>query len=197
MVSEAGGHWFRQMSVAGGDAKSADPYIVVTYSGDMFSLRAKYGSDTSESEDFYGVDGSVTPMDGLTLRAYWESSSGYNDSAALANGITYLTGTYELNGTTSAVSGDDFFVQAEQSWGISAAYAVTDDVYIAAGYAMSSFDDYDSFGVEDMEGITIGVDWTPVPNLLVRANYRRQTWGLENVSEAESDEFRLRIRRPF
>ncbi len=108
----------------GGDGESVNPYVVASYTGSMFTIRGKYGHDTSASESFYGVDGSVTPLDGLTIRGFWEASSGVNEYAFNADPTGFYRGTFGV-GEDGGDSSIDLY--AEQNWGIGASYALMDN----------------------------------------------------------------------
>lgn len=210
--NEAAADWSMNNAGNAGDSKSVNPYVVASYTGSMFTIRGKYGHDTSASEDHYGVDGSVTPIDGLTIRGFWEGNSGVNEYSFSADPTGFWSKAgYAFCGDCSesdAATVDGLNLYAEQNWGIGATFALMDNLSIAAGYSKAEFDGSDSSGDGgEIDSYSIGLDWNVTNNLLVRVNYRHQDWnGFADSSSgsasggsasAEVDELRVRVRRSF
>ena len=192
--------WGSTDSNADGDSKSVNPYVVVSYSGSMFTIRGKYGHDTSASEAHYGVDGSITPIDGLTIRGFYEANTGVNEYAASADPTGFYQGVFDDGATPAVVTGHTQY--SDYNWGIGASFAVMDNVKISAGYSAMEFQDSremgDSADNGDIDSYTVGLDWNVTSNLLVRVNYRHQEWdGADNDANVEVDEFRVRVQRSF
>lgn len=180
----------------GGDGESVNPYIVASYTGSIFTLRGKYGHDTSAGEDHYGIDGSIMPMSGLAIRGFWEQNTGVNEYAFSADYTSFWPGTtFGIhNGGFEVV--DSYDLYAEQNWGIGLVYQFLPNLSVATGYSTASFERPRKTSVDDLESYIIGLDWNPVDNLVLRMNYRHQDWGVAD-SSAEADEFRVRVRRTF
>ena len=96
-------------------SESVDFYVRADYSADMFSFGGVVGNDTSTEESAYGLYATITPMDGLTLRGYFNDQSGMT----------------QFGSTTS---------EDDTRWGLGASYDVADTVNIAAGYYSSEND---------------------------------------------------------
>jgi len=181
--------------------ESVNPYVVASYTGSMFTIRGKYGHDTSASEAHYGVDGSVTPVEGLTIRGYWEANTGDNEYAFSADLLSYMPGLISQILTSAEDAPEvgtwisEMNAYADQTWGIGASYQVAPNLSVAGGYSTSSFSQ-DFLDFDDLESYAVGVDWNAADNLVVRMNYRHQEWG-DDTSSAEVDEFRVRVRRTF
>ncbi|MEM9733411.1 MAG: porin [Pseudomonadota bacterium] len=80
------------------------------------------------------------------------------------------------------------FTTNETELGVYATYAVNSAISVAVAY------DYrESHAGVDTEAVTLGLDWTPVNNLVVRTNYRHT----DNEFAADTDEIRVRIQRSF
>lgn len=197
-------------SRGGGDGESVNPYIVASYSSSMFNIRGKFGYDTSADEHHYGVDGSITPVEGLTLRGYWEGNSGANEYGYNSEVLGYFPqfsgGICECNLEIAVPGGgeDPFlfteggrvnegYAYADQTWGVGATYQILSNLTAAVGYSKTSFD---SSFFSDWESYVVGLDWNVTDNLLLRANYRHQEVGFSEVT-SEIDELRVRLRRTF
>ena len=176
----------------------------------MFNIRGKFGYDTSADEHHYGVDGSITPVEGLTLRGYWEGNSGANEYGYNSEVLGYFPqfsgGICECNLEIAVPGGgeDPFlfteggrvnegYAYADQTWGVGATYQILSNLTAAVGYSKTSFD---SSFFSDWESYVVGLDWNVTDNLLLRANYRHQEVGFSEVT-SEIDELRVRLRRTF
>ena len=201
---------FLNASRGGGDGESVNPYIVASYTSSMFNIRGKFGYDTSADEHHYGVDGSITPVEGLTVRGYWEGNSGANEYGFSTDLIGYFPqfsgGVCDCNIEIAIPGeGEDPFVFSEgatvtkangfadQTWGVGATYQILSNLTAAVGYSTTSFD---SSLYGDLDSYVVGLDWNVTDNLLFRANYRHQEVSLGD-STSEVDEVRVRLRRSF
>ncbi|MEL7228673.1 MAG: hypothetical protein AAGK38_02035, partial [Pseudomonadota bacterium] len=88
-----------------------------------------------------------------------------------------------------AESANNDFVQNEHEIGVYATYAINEAISVAAAY-----DHRESHAGVETEAVTVGLDWKPVNNLIVRMNYRHTD---NPTGTADTDEFRVRIRRSF
>lgn len=182
----------------GGDGKSVNPYIVASYTGSMFTLRGKYGHDSSAGASHYGVDGSVTPWTGLSIRGYWEGNSDVNEYAFSGDYTSFYPGVQFCHCSRGIDTiKESYDLYAEQTWGAGIVYQVMPNVSLAGGYSASSFFDPSSSDPGgDLTSYVFGLDWNPVDNLVLRVNYRHQDWSKEDL-DAEADELRVRLRRTF
>jgi len=96
--------------VGGAVNRNIDPYIGVGYTGSSFSVAASYLHDTQVDEGQWKVSATVTPVEGLDLKAWYRDQTGVNRYAG---------------GTNNAF------------WGVSARYAFTEDVTLGLGYTDS------------------------------------------------------------
>ncbi|MEL6504242.1 MAG: porin [Pseudomonadota bacterium] len=81
------------------------------------------------------------------------------------------------------------FTTNEHEIGVYATYAINEAISVAAAY-----DHAETHAGVETEAVTVGLDWKPVNNLIVRMNYRHTD---NPTGTADTDEFRVRIRRSF
>ena len=156
------------------DDRYIDPYAGAVYSADLFSVHASVIYDSDVEEIAYAGALVVKPIDGLSIKGWYQGDDGENTQYIGAGG--------------------------DYQWGVGAAYAVLDNFSIGAGY--SEADGSAVNAGNDLEEYVVGFAWQPVSGLNVQADYRHQDFGINDARNIvgvrdDNDTYRIRITRSW
>ncbi|QUX92972.1 porin [Marinomonas sp. A3A] len=126
---------------------SLSSMVVLKYSADMFSVALGYDSrnNTSDAEATTGLAVTVTPVDGLSVTAKYETTEDTQDIAGLAARYGYGSGdVYASYQNVDPDNADDF-----NEYGVGVTYSLASNIYVFAevGQFKSTEDDTTAVGV--------------------------------------------------
>lgn len=155
-------------------AEDLDIYAGVGYSGSWGGVAASVIHDNLADEYAWKVSADINIIEGLSIRGWYMADDG---GATNGSGGKYVTGSYG-----PFFAGD---VDIDEQWGVAMQYKFTDTLAFRAGYTQA---DGPAALTGDTDYIHVGLDWRPVPGLIIRP---------EAAFADEGEQYSVRVYRTF